>query len=120
MERLQTPPPTAPGPALLVQSTPIKTGISSTAPFTTNQKFRIESRTAMGKEMKKFLVGPMPADKFLDDFFPVSGLLPGFDTVPHFKNNNYYSTLAAERETEAYAPFVSRLSWVSGHLYDLF
>jgi hypothetical protein len=44
----------------LPQSTPIKIGTSTTCPFTTNKKYCIESCTAMGEEMAKYLVGPMP------------------------------------------------------------
>ena len=120
MERLQMPPPTAMGPVLFVQSTPIKTGISSTTPFTTNKFFCIKSYMVRGKEMKNFSLGQCLPTSFWTIFFPISGLLPGFDTISHFKNNNYYSTVAARCEIEAYAPFVSRLSWASGHLYDFF
>jgi hypothetical protein len=63
----------------------------------------------MGKEMKNFLVGPMPAQQFLDDFFPIREL-PGLDTVPSFKPNCYNRTVAVKKETRAYAPFVSQIS----------
>jgi hypothetical protein len=112
MEQPTTPtrsvtPPTA---VIFPQSTPVKTGISFTNPFTTNQKFCIETRTLMGKEMSKFLVGPMPPDKFLDDFFPVDDLLPGLNTVPGFVDNCYRNTVIARKETRAYMPFVSQFS----------
>jgi ABC-type glycerol-3-phosphate transport system substrate-binding protein len=39
-------------------------------PFTTNQKYQIKSYTTLAAEMQKYLVGPMPAQEFLDEFFP--------------------------------------------------
>jgi hypothetical protein len=65
----------------LPQSTPIKIESFTTYPFTTNQKYCVESCTMVGKEVKKYLIRLMPASQFLDDFFPVSEL-PGLDAVP--------------------------------------
>lgn len=96
----------APTTAVLPQSTPIKTGVSTTFPFTTTQKFRIPSCTAMATEMKGYLVGPMPVQEFLDDFFP-TGELPGLDAVPVFTHDCYRRTVNAKKETAAYKPFVS-------------
>lgn len=90
----------------LPQSTPIKIGTSTTCPFTTNQKYRVESCTAMGEEMVKYLVGPMPAQQFLDEFFPVSKL-PGLDTVPCFTQGCYDNTVKSIKEKDSYKPFVS-------------
>jgi hypothetical protein len=67
-------------------STPIKMESSTTCPFTTNQKYCIESCNAMGEEIKKYLVGPMPVQQFLDDFFPISKL-PDLATIPQFMPN---------------------------------
>ena len=99
-------PTTSPATAVLPQSTPIKIGVSTTCPFTTNQKFRIPSCTALGTEMKRYLVGPMPVQEFLDDFFPI-GELPGLDAVPLFTPGCYGRTVIAKKETAAYNPFVS-------------
>jgi hypothetical protein len=60
----------------------------------------------MATEMKRYLVGPMPVQEFLDDFFPI-GELPGLDAVPPFTPGCYRRTVAAKKETAAYNPFVS-------------
>ena len=101
-----TPPPSC---AALPHSTPVKIETSTTIPFTTNQKYRIDSRTVMGSEIKKYLVGPMPAQQFLDDFFPVHKLskLKVPNKVPKFKSNCYSKTIKAKKEKNAYNPFVS-------------
>ena len=88
------------------QSTPIKIESSTTCPFTTNQKYRIESRNAMGEEIKKYLVGPMPVQQFLDDFFPISEL-PDLAAIPQFEPKCYGRTIRAKKEKNAYRPFVS-------------
>jgi hypothetical protein len=98
-----TPPPSC---APLLHLTPVKLEISTTCPFTTNQKFRIESRTAMGKEIKKYLVGPMPAHQFLNEFFPASEL-SGLDAIPQFAPNCYSRTIKSKKEMKAYQHFVS-------------
>ena len=90
----------------LPQSTPVKIGTSTTCPFTTNQKFRIPSCTAMAEEIAKFIVGPMPAQEFLDDFFPTKKLR-GLSQVPLFMPGCYDDTLRAKYEVDAYEPFVS-------------
>ena len=87
-------------------STPVKATIVTTFPFTTNQKYRVESRNAMASEVKKYIVGPMPPGEFLDAFFPLSEL-GGLDRVSSFTPGCYDKTVEAETETSAYAPFVS-------------
>jgi hypothetical protein len=59
----------------------------------------------MGTEMKKYLVGPMPAQQFLDDFPPVSQLCD-FDQVPRFVPKCYQQTINSKKEKNAYQPFV--------------
>jgi hypothetical protein len=88
------------------RSTPVKPGLSSTLPYTTNHKYRIESRNTMGEEMKGYIIGPMPAQTFLDDFFPTKEL-PNLETVPSFEENCYADTVSAKSESTAYVPFVS-------------
>ncbi|KAH9030573.1 hypothetical protein EDB83DRAFT_1848361 [Lactarius deliciosus] len=78
---------------------------STTLPFTTTQKYRVESYTAMADEMAKYLVGPMPAQQFLDDFFPTSDL-PGLESVPSFSSGCYHAAVMAKKEASAYGPFV--------------
>ena len=99
---------TPPGTTIqLPQSTPIKTGISTTLPYTTNQKYRIDSCTEMGREMRKYLVGPMSARQFLDDFFPIKKISP-LNTVPSFQPGCYDRTVSAKKEKKSYEPFVSQ------------
>ena len=92
--------------APLPRSTPIKVGSSTTCPFTTNQKFRVDACTGMGEEIKKYLVGLMPAQQFLNNFFPVNEL-SGLDIVPQFKRNCYRCTVRAKNETGSYDHFIS-------------
>lgn len=90
----------------LPQSTPIKINSSTTLPFTTYNKYRIESCTVMAEEMTKYLVGPMPPQQFLDDFFPTKEI-PNLSKVTQFKPGRYTSMLKAKSEVKAYNPFVS-------------
>jgi hypothetical protein len=90
----------------LSHSTPLKIESSTICPFTTNQKFRIPARNAMGEEIRKFIVGPMPAQQFLDDFFPLSKL-PDLKAIPTFTANLYDRTVTSRLEVSAYDHFVS-------------
>ena len=94
--------------AVIPQSTPVKLGLASQVPFSTNQRYRIPSRNAMAEEMKHFLVGPMPAQAFLNNFLPEEEL-PSM-AVPYFYENCYKSTVLASDELHAYEPFVSPFS----------
>ena len=89
----------------LPQSTPVKTGTATLLPFTTNQKFRIQSRTDMAAEIKSYLLGPMPAQAFLDSFFP-KGSLPGLSALPAFIEGCYTCVINSQSETLTYDPFV--------------
>jgi hypothetical protein len=60
----------------------------------------------MAKEMKNFIVGPMPPQAFLDAFFPANKL-PHLGTVSSFEGNLYNTTVGAQFEVQAYNPFVS-------------
>jgi hypothetical protein len=91
---------------LLPETTPIKVDSKTTLPFTTHDKYRIETCTAMAAEIKKYLVGPMPVQQFLDQFFPIREL-PGVDKLPEFEPGIYNSVLKAKLESDAYDPFVS-------------
>lgn len=57
--------------------------------------------------MKKYIVGPMPARLFLDDFFP-SDKISDYRKAK-FVVGCYDSTVNAETQHKAYEPFVSRL-----------
>jgi hypothetical protein len=95
--------------ASILKSTPIKAGMSFTVPYTTNHEYYIKSCTTIGGEMKGFLVGPMPAQAFLDDFFPTEEL-PDLVTVPSFEKGCYAHTLATKKKPQAYTPFISQFS----------
>jgi hypothetical protein len=88
------------------QSTPVKTDSSTTLPFTTNEKYRYKTCNAMADEMPKYIVGPMPPQQFLDEFFPINKL-PDLDNVPGFSPGCYKRVSEFEYEIEAYLPFVS-------------
>ena len=60
----------------------------------------------MAAEMKKYLVGPMPVQQFLDYFFPVKEL-PHLSDVPQFKTSQYNATIKAKSEVNSYNLFVS-------------
>jgi hypothetical protein len=60
----------------------------------------------MAAEMKKYLVGPMPIQQFLDSFFPISQL-PSLDDLPIFIPGLYHNVIKAKLECNAYDPFVS-------------
>jgi hypothetical protein len=60
----------------------------------------------MAEEMKKYIVGPMPVEQFLDDFFPTKDI-PRYDTRKRFRPGCYDSTVKAASESESYEPFVS-------------
>jgi len=94
---------------LLLQSTPVKTGTSSLLPFTTTQKYHVESRTALAEEVKKHLVGPMPPEEFLETFFPLDKISQETEAEV-FKVGCYKDTVQAVKERSAYGPFVSPLN----------
>jgi hypothetical protein len=59
----------------------------------------------MADEMKKYIVGPMPAKLFLDDFLPTKDI-PGYQRR-EFHPGCYDDAVNAEYEPYAYEPFVS-------------
>jgi hypothetical protein len=70
--------------------------MSSIVPYSTNHKYYIELHITMGEEIKGFLVGPMPAQAFLDNFFPTEELL-NLVTVPSFEKGCHAHTFTAKR-----------------------
>jgi len=71
----------------------------------------------MGKEMEKFFVGPMPAQEFLDTFFPMDKLRKRGERGHRFSPGCFQETVSAECERDAYDPFV-RLNIFSRHCYS--
>ena len=96
----------------LPQSTPIKLGTATMLPFTTNQKFCIQAVTTMVAEIKSFLLGPMPAQAFLDDFFPIASL-PGLSKIPKFTRGCFKSVLSCKTEPLVYDPFVGHFIFLT-------
>jgi hypothetical protein len=90
----------------MVLSTPVKHGTSTLNKFTTNHKYREKEMWSMGAEMKKFFVGPMPVDKFLNTFFPKNLLDPSSSRCKRFVAGSFKDTISARSETDAYDPFV--------------
>ena len=90
----------------LPHSTPIRADSSTMFPFMTTQKYCMESYTTIAREMRKYILGPMPPQQFLDNFFPLSGIADLSD-VPHFSTGCYSQTLLAKNELQMYNPFVS-------------
>ena len=99
-----TTPPSQPT-LLLPQATPIRADTSTTLSFTTNQKYHIKSCTAMAEKMKRYLVGLMPVQQFIDDFFPLSKI--GRLARSRFKPGCYSKTVEVATEMQVYTPFVS-------------
>lgn len=96
----------------LPKSTPFKLSTETVLPFTTNQKFRVQSYTTLAAEIKSYLLGPMPPQAFLDEFFPTTSL-PGLSQIPEFTPGCYESVLSCPNEPSAYNPFVG------SHLFQI-
>jgi hypothetical protein len=98
----------------LPQSTPIKADSSTVLPFTTHNKYRIETCTAMAAEIKKYLVGPMPVQEFLHSFFPIED----HNLAQNFERGHYDDVVNVKLENHAYNPFVSLKSQLMERLLD--
>jgi hypothetical protein len=68
---------------------------------TTNACYRIPTINAMGKEMQGFLVGPMDAEDFLQEFLPVTKIPDNT-----FTSGAFNSTISSREEAQAYELFV--------------
>ena len=60
----------------------------------------------MAAEIKSYLLGQMPADQFLDHFFPRRLLQKGLASIPKFTEGCYNNVVSCAGETLAYDPFV--------------
>jgi hypothetical protein len=87
-----------------LQTTPIKLGTSTLWKFTTNHKYREKEMADMGKEMKGYIVGPMPVTEFLDEFFP--GIPLKNDAAQQYEKGCFDTVVCCTGETQAYDPFV--------------
>jgi hypothetical protein len=79
-------------------------------PYTSGVKYRFPGRRAKGIEMSKYIIGPMPAQEFLDTFFPKNELhnlgdIPDFDP----KSKCFDGTVNTRYEPSSYDVFVSAL-----------
>lgn len=86
--------------------TPIKRTCATMQPFTTNTRCRDTTLNAMGNEIRGYLVGPMPAEEFLEEFLSPT-TIPDYQPLTSFSEGAFTSTVSAALETEAYNPFVS-------------
>lgn len=92
-----------------VTSTPIKAGPNSMLRFSTNSRYdRHATLRMLADEMKGCLAGPMPVNKFLNEFLPTKELIEYSDI--NFTADAFQRTLAATSELDAYRPFVSSSS----------
>src|ERR1700728_163961 len=87
------------------QSTPIKHGTSTLFKFTTNHRYRLKEMTDMGNEMKDYIVGPMPAAEFLDEFFPLNSLRTS-SRAQAYQPGCFQPVISSEKESDVYEPFV--------------
>ena len=87
------------------QLTPIKHGTLTLLKFTTNHKYRLKEMTDMGDEMKNYIVGPMPAAKFLKEFLPLTFIQTASKAQPYHLEC-FESVISCETEPLAYDPFV--------------
>lgn len=123
-QREGTPSPDSPIPSIkqptstLLLDTPIKHASATTMPFSTFSRFRHRTMHVMGREMKDYLVGPMPPKDFLSRFFPTSKIwnyravefMPRAVSTQRCRNqiqSPFSNTIRSEREVDAYKPFVS-------------
>ncbi|KAG1775986.1 hypothetical protein EV702DRAFT_1046621 [Suillus placidus] len=110
-----------------VIDTPIKRDSSTMLPFTTLTRCRLETINAMGKEMKGYFVGPMPAGDFLQEFLPTSQI-PDYDPssfTSAFAVGAFNRTVSVRNEEHAYTPFINaikpfapQLLFVDTHKYE--
>jgi hypothetical protein len=79
-------------------------------PYTSGVKYCFPSHRAKGIKMSKYIIGPMPAEEFLDTFFPKNELhnlgdIPDFD----LESKCFNGTVNTRLELNAYNVFVSAL-----------
>jgi hypothetical protein len=63
-----------------MQEMPISKRMSSSTPFSVFLLLQDDINILLAKEMKDRFIGPMPVEKFMDDYLPQ---LPGQETCPH-------------------------------------
>ncbi|KAG2738942.1 hypothetical protein P692DRAFT_20882176, partial [Suillus brevipes Sb2] len=88
--------------------TPIKRTCATMQPFTTNTRCRDTTINAMGNEIRGYLVGPMPAEEFLEEFLSPT-TIPDYQPLTSFSEGAFDSTVSAAQETSAYNPFINTM-----------
>ena len=66
----------------------------------------------MGKEMKDYIIGPMPATDFLKEFFPKTSLKTACK-AKIFRQGCFNKVVSCTSEVEAYEPFVGFLDMIT-------
>ena len=74
--------------------------------------------TDMGNEMKGYIVGPMPAIQFLDEFFPKRILQNGLK-AQRYQKGCFDNVVSCTGETQAYEPFVSFIYYDYAMFFNL-
>jgi len=85
------------------QSTPIKHGTLTLLKFTTN--YQLKEMVDMGDKMKDYIVGPMPAAEFLNEFLPLDSIQTA-SRAQLFHWRCFESVISYKTEPLAYDPFV--------------
>jgi hypothetical protein len=96
---------------LPIHSTPTVQKRYTNIPFTSGHVMRDETLIALGNEMVGYVVGPMPAQKFLD-FLPKS---PNSRKKPVFDEDPFLDSAKHKLEPQIYKPFVRVLLFFSLH-----
>ena len=82
--------------------TPIIPKSATSQPFTSTHIERQENLTMMWHEISGKVLGPMPANIFLDNFIPAARF-----PAPAINQTSLKTMMGAKKETSMYAPFVS-------------
>ena len=70
----------------------------------------------MGDEMKDYFVGPMPAAKFLDTFFP-KRFIDNTLKAKQFMKGTFNKVISCQLEKQAYCPFVGLFLMLMHYCY---
>ncbi|KAG2084912.1 hypothetical protein BD769DRAFT_1681925 [Suillus cothurnatus] len=72
--------------SVLAQETPISKRMSGSTPFAVSLLPQDDINSLLAEEMKDRFVGPMPVQKFMDDYLP---RLPGQEACPHIHEQHF-------------------------------
>jgi len=88
---------------VLAQETPISKRMSGSTPFAVSLLPQDDINILLAEEMKDRFVGPMPVQKFMDDYLP---RLPGQDACPHIHEQRFREIPEGASEKSFYALLV--------------